>query len=178
MNFGPRELSLIGILMAVPLSSYWLVFRPQNLEIAEARREIEHKRSMLDKLREATSQNEDLERANADIRESIDAIEDRLPSTKEVDGMVRQVSNLAVESGLEPPVMDSAKPVTAAEYMEQPLEMSITGPFSGFYKFLLAMEQMPRITRTPDMNIKRAEDENGDMKAEFTLSIYFQQEDG
>jgi type IV pilus assembly protein PilO len=176
MRFGPREIVLLLVLLAVPLSSYWLVFRPQNAEISQAKREIEHKREMLDKLREATSRNEDLQRANEEIRSSIETIEARLPSNKEVDGIVRQVSQLAIESGLEPPALKSAKPVTAAMYMEQPLEMSTEGDFRGYYKFLLALEQLPRITRILDMKLERSEKTDGAIKASFTLSIYFEDE--
>lgn len=176
MRFGLREILLLAVLLAVPLSSYWLVFRPQNSEIAQARREIEHKRQMLDKLREATAQNEDLQRANDDIKKGIEAIEARLPTNKEVDAIVRQVSDLAEEAGLQAPVLKSEKPVSAALYMEQPLKMELMGDFKGFYEFLLKLEQLPRITRVPAMKVARADGEDGHMKAEFTLSIYFQEE--
>jgi len=175
MRFGFRELVLLAVLLALPLSSYWFVFRPQNSEIAQARREIEHKRAMLDKLREVTSRTEDLERANQEVREGIARIEDRLPSDKEVDSIVRQVSALAVEVGLAPPTLKSEKPVPAASYMEQPLLMATSGDFHAFYEFLIRLEQLPRITRMPDVVIKRRDDEDGHMEAEFTLSIYFQQ---
>lgn len=176
LRFGLREFLLLGVLLALPLSSYWLVFRPQNAEIAQARREIEHKRQMLDKLRQTTAHNENLERANEEIKASIGAIEARLPSNKEVDAVVRQVSDLAVESGLAAPAIESDKPVEASMFMEQPLKMKITGNFTGFYEFLMRLEQLPRITRIPDLRLTRANDADGHMKAEFTLSIYFQPE--
>ncbi len=156
MRIGLRECILLAVLLALPLSSYWLVFRPQNSEIAQARREIEHKRLMLEKLQQTTARNADLQRANEEIRQSIDAI----------------------EAGLEPPAIESDKPVKAAMYMEQPLKMKINGDFDGFYRFLIALEQLPRITRIPSMEITRANDVDGHMKAEFTLSIYFQQDEG
>jgi len=182
MKFGFRELLLLNILVAVPVSSYFLVFRPVNAEIDRANKEIEHKQSMLNKLREETARSADLAKANADIAESIKNIEARLPTNKELDSIVRQVSDLAVEAGLQPPTIKSAKPVKAALYMEQPLEMNIVGNFHRFYDFLLKLEQLPRITRIPDMTIKRAavltgpnnENADGDMEASFTLSIYFQ----
>lgn len=176
LRFGIREFMLLIVLMALPLSSYWLVFRPQNAEIAQAKREIEHKKSMLDKLTAATAKNEDLERANEEIKGDIAAIEARLPTNKEVDDVVRQVSELASQSSLEAPTMESQKPVAAAMYMEQPLKMAVMGDFRGFYEFLVKVEQLPRITRMPDLHLARANDKNGYMKAEYTLSIYFQQE--
>ena len=41
MRFGIREFVLLGILLAMPLSSYWLVFRPQNQEIEQAERTVD-----------------------------------------------------------------------------------------------------------------------------------------
>jgi type IV pilus assembly protein PilO len=131
---------------------------------------------MLDKLRHATAQNADLERANKEIEDSISKIEARLPTNKEIDKIVRQVSELAVDVGLGAPNMKSEKPLPAASYMEQPLSMGITGDFHGFYEFLLRLEQLPRITRIPDLNIKRSQQQDGHMEADFTLSIYFEDE--
>lgn len=176
VRFGLREFILLIVLLGLPLSSWWLVFRPQNLQIEQAQREIKHKRDLLDKLKQATAANADLERANEEIKSDIAAIEARLPSNKEVDTVIRQVSDLAVQAGLEAPAIESDKPVAASVYMEQPLKMNLTGDFRGFYQFLIKLEQLPRITRLPDLRLARATDKNGHMKAEFTLSIYFQQE--
>lgn len=178
MRMGIRETVLLAVLLALPLCSYWMVFRPQNREIGVAKKEIEQKRQMLDKLQATTARNDDLQRANEEIRRNISSIEARLPSNKEVDAVIRQVSDLAVDSGLEPPSVESEKPVAAAMYMEQPLKMKINGDFTGFYDFLVKLEQLPRITRIPDMKITRSRDADGHMLAEFTLSIYFQPEGG
>src|SRR5690606_17152540 len=111
---------LLAVLLALPLASWWLLFRPQNAEINQAKREIEHKRSVLQKVQETTARTKDLQRENEDIRKQIENIEARLPSNKELDTVVRQVSDLAVEAGLDAPGIESDKPVAAAMYMEQP----------------------------------------------------------
>lgn len=176
MKFGLRELLLLLILIAVPIASWWMVFRPQNREIQLAKQEIQHKRAMLEKLREETSRNSDLERANTEMKESIELIEARLPNNKEIDSVVRQVSNIAVESGLGSPALKSEKPLSAALYMEQPLQIKMTGEFKGFYDFLLSLEQLPRITRIPDLKLVRSDKKDGYLVSEFTLAIYFQDE--
>lgn len=173
MRLGFRELLLVLILLAVPLSSYWLVFRPVNAEIELAKGEVELKRERLAKLRDETARNADLEKENKDIAASISAFEAKLPSAKELDSIVRQVSELATQQGLSSPTVKSLKPVKAAMYMEQPLEMSVQGNFRAFHDFLRKLERLPRITKIPDMKLKRATDKNGDMQATFTLSIYY-----
>lgn len=176
MKFGLRELVLLAVLLAVPVASYFFVFQPQNASIHRAQSEIDHKEQLLDQLRLETARSDDLRRANEEIQTRIADIEARLPSNKEVDRIVRQVSEVAIRAGLEPPAMKNAKPVEAAMYWEQPLEMTSRGDFKGFYRFLIELERLPRITRIPDMQLKRRPGENGRMDIEFTLSIYFQQD--
>ena len=64
MRFGFRELLLLAVLIALPLSSYWLVFRPVNSEIGQAKAEIEHMRLRLSKVQESTARNQDLRRTS------------------------------------------------------------------------------------------------------------------
>lgn len=174
MRIGPREIIFFLMLLAVLGASYWFVFRPQNMEIRQARMEIEHKERVLQKLARATSQTANLARANEEVRQAIERIEARLPSSKEVDVILQQVADLARSHQLDLPKVKSAKPVAAAAYMEQPLEMHMRGDFSRFYAFLLDVERLERITRMPDLEIKRADKGNGETEAVFTLSIYFE----
>ena len=178
MKFGIRDTVLMLAILALPVASYVAVFRPQNAEIDRALGEIKHKREMLDRLRAETARSDDLERANNEILSRITELESRLPSDKEVDSIIRQVSDLAVSAGMESPALASEKPVSAAMYKEQPLAMTSFGDFQGLYQFLQALERLPRITRIPDMVIKRARGQDGRIQTDFTLSIYFQDSKG
>jgi type IV pilus assembly protein PilO len=180
MLTGLRGTILLAAIVGMPVASYFLVFRPQNNAINEARADVEYTRTLLNKLREETARNADLEKAIEEIRASVTAAETRLPSDKEIADVVRQVSDLAIQAGLEAPAMKSAKPVQAALYMEQPLDMSIKGDFRNFFLFLANVEKLPRIMRITDFKVVR--DEKTDLetnavvqdKVDFTLSIYFQ----
>lgn len=176
MNLGFRGLLVLLIVIGMPVASFFLVFKPQNKEIQRAKEEVSHKEALLVKLREETARNDDLVRANDDIKRSVQIIEARLPSNKEIDDLVRQVSNLAVEAGLQPPAIKSAKALPAALYMEQPLEMEVSGKWVNFHTFLASVERLPRITRIHDMKITGMGKDDIELKAEFTLSIYFQEE--
>lgn len=176
MKIGLRELVLLVVLVAVPVASFFLVFKPQNEAIEAAKAEVQHKQNMLDELRKETSQTDDLLSENQMLERRIERVEARLPSNNELDRVIRQVSQLAVAAGLEPPALKNAKPLAAALYMEQPLEMKTAGDFGGYYKFLQRLEQLPRITRIPDMKVERDRQVEGKMNIEFTLSIYYQPE--
>ena len=178
MKFGMRELVLLLVLLALPVASYLLVFKPQNASIAQAKAEIAHKQEMLRQLSKETARNDALRAANEKIVKRIGEVEDRLPTGKEVDRVIRQVSDVAVRAGLTSPGMMNTPPVQAAQYWEQPLEIKSQGTFKGFYEFLLSLERMPRITRIPDIKLVRARDGSGQMDIAFTLSIYYQNDEG
>lgn len=176
MKLGPRESAVLALVLAIPIASYALVFAPQNKDIHAAMQEISHKQEVLDSLRIETARNDNLAEANLEISNRIAEIEDRLPSTKEVDNIVRQISELAVGSGLTPPTLASGKPIEAGNYWEQPLTVTTTGNFTGYYRFLQKLERLPRITRIPDFDLRRDPKIDGVVAIEFTLSIFFQDE--
>ncbi len=167
---------LIAIVIAMPVASFFMVFRPQNAAIGQAAAEVKHKEDLLEKLKEETARSADLERTNAEIQNSIKMIEARLPSNKEVDDVVRKVSDLALTYNLHAPAMKTGRPLKTALYMEQPIEMEVSGDFLGFFTFLASVEKLPRITRIHDLKITGQPTEGVELKAEFTLSIYFQDE--
>ncbi|MFZ4575530.1 MAG: type 4a pilus biogenesis protein PilO [Phycisphaerales bacterium] len=173
MNLGLRAL-LIIVILATPLAAWWFAFVPENKYIDALSKDLKHKEEMLEKLRQETSRNADLQKANEELHRSVTLIEQRLPSNKEIDAIVRQVSDLAVAAGMQPPAIKSDKPVQSALYMEQPLEMEVNGNFLGFFKFIADVEKLPRITRIHDLKITSQTGKDVELKAEFTLSIYFQ----
>ncbi|MBX3322505.1 MAG: type 4a pilus biogenesis protein PilO [Phycisphaeraceae bacterium] len=180
MKLGTREIITFLIVLMIPVVSYLLVFRPQNRDIEASLTEISHKRDILRRLQDETSRNADLLEANRRIAERIKKDEARLPSSQGVDEIVRQVSGLAIESGLAPPTLKSLKPLEASVYWELPLEMTTSGTFRGFYEFLRRLERLPRITRVVQMEIKRGRTElkEPEITVKFTMSIYFQQGEG
>ncbi len=174
MNVGMRTVCVLLVVVGLPVSSYFLVFKPTNAKLEKDRAECEQKEKYLAKLAEIGERDVDLARANEEITRSIMLIEQRLPSGKEIDGLIRRVSDLAVSAGLDPPAIKSSRPVPSGIYMEQPLEMEIAGSFVGFFTFLAQVEKLPRITRVHDLKITGQPKDGVELKAEFTLSIYFQ----
>ena len=176
---GMRGLVVVGAVIGMPLASLFLVFRPFNHEITKRKADAEHTEQMLQKLREEIQRHADLEKAIGEIRESVKVAEERLPTDKEIDDVVRQVSDLALDAGLGAPGMKANKQLQAAQYMEQPLELEIKGSFTGFFMFMSNLEKLPRITRVTDLKITRNDKGSTDEEklmeqVEFTLSIYFQ----
>ena len=185
MRFGIREIIFLIVLLAVPVASFIYVFKPRNEQITAAQSEVSEKESRLTQLREMTAKLEDIGREIERGRESIEVIEAKLPSQQDVEVVLEQVWQLAKANRLAVRSVKSQNMVDSATYRELPLRMILEGNFDGFYQFLLELENIPRITRVHELKLLRltgTETESGEnaapgsMRAEFTLSIYF--EDG
>jgi len=173
MKFGPRDLLFLLVLMAFPIASWWTLFRPQNTEIAEALEEIQFKNDTLEKVAQATSRTKDLEAENEAIREGIQLMHERLPTGKEVESVLDDVASIARGHNLEIPKFVTKKPVDAAGFGEQPLEISVLGAWESFYLFLQDVERLERITKISELDISRSDKETSEVKAVMTLNIYF-----
>lgn len=173
MKFGPRDLLFLLVLLAFPIASWWTLFRPQNTEIAEALQEIEFKNQTLQKVANATSRTKDLEAENEAIREGIDLMHERLPTGKEVESVLNDVASIARGHNLAIPKFVTKKPVDAAGFGEQPLEIRVLGAWESFYLFLQDVERLERITKISELEISRSDREPEKVEAVMTLNIYF-----
>lgn len=186
MRFGLREFIFFVVLLAVPVASFFYLFKPRNDEIRQANAEIQSKQGKLDRLAAAAAKIDDMQLAIEQGRQSIQLIEAKLPNEQGVDGILEQVWQIAKRNKLAVKSVKSQPPVPTARYMELPLKVIMEGEFDGFYQFLLELETLPRITRMHQVKLTRVTGKNaagedyapGWMKADFTLSIYFEPQNG
>lgn len=180
MRFGLRELVFLLVLLAMPAVAYFAVFKEQNVKHQEARTEIQAKRVKLADLDKATEQFMDLDQEIVRLTGAIRMIEEKLPAGRETYVVVNRVADLARSHNLKVEEIKPDKVVSAGPYAsELPIQIEIKGVFNGegFYKFLLEVERMPRITQVPLMKLKRSDkkdDPEGTMIATLTLSIFFE----
>ena len=182
MNGITRQLGLIAVMITVPVICWYFVFTPQNEMIDSIQEDIRQRQQKLNEVEALAANLEDLESIVESGLQAIELIESKLPRQQDVERILEQVWQAARANGLVVKSVRSRKPVAAMVYMEQPLAVELEGPFEGFYAFMLALEQLPRITRVFDLELatithlsgpSRDELPPGSVRADFTLSIYF-----
>ena len=182
MKFGLRELVFVLLLMAIPLGAWWFAFRPRDAMDATMLRQIEAKRAKLQELNKTTATIGDMQREIASLEKGIAFLQAKLPSEKEIDKVLQEVWRLAEANRLttksirttskNPQLVFAASDGSQAEL---PIEMKLEGNFLGFYAFLLALENQPRIMRIRKMTLsKPPTGEEGAMQAEFEMTVFFE----
>ncbi len=176
MKFGIRELLFIGLLAAIPVGSYFWVFKPANENYKVHKEECVAKEKKMDDLNEALSNISDLNAEVEKLANAVSFFENKLPAQHEIHKVLEQVTKIAKKQNLDTRLFKTLKSKPFATYSEQPIEMEVYGDFDSFYQFMLDLEKMPRITKINKMKLEKDEDKEGNMSVAFTLSIYFSKE--
>jgi type IV pilus assembly protein PilO len=174
MRFGFRELLFVIAMLGLLASSYLLIFQKATARRQALQADIEQKQRALANLRQATAGIEDMNGKIDELQKAIAFFESKLPQEKEVDKVLKEVWQMAEANSLQTRTVKTLKAERASGYSEQPIQMSLSGDFSGFYSFLLQLEKLPRITRVTGMDLKKIDEKDGAMSANVTLSIFFE----
>jgi len=149
-------LSFIGVLIIVG-AGYFLFMRPRGLEIAAQKEAVVQRQEELRELRKVALQIRDVEQEINRLKEALKFFESKLPQQKEVDVILRKMWVIAEESGLKTGRVMALKAKNTGRYNVQPIEISLDGSFDGFYKFLLALERLPRIIKVQAIELQKAD---------------------
>ncbi|MCP4759590.1 MAG: type 4a pilus biogenesis protein PilO [Planctomycetes bacterium] len=182
MNSHLRQIAFFVALLGIPLTAWYVVFRPQNADIAEAMQNITQRQRQLDTVAKLAERIPSLEQALQQGEQLVEQVEAQLPRRRDVEGVLENIWQIADRNGLLVRSVKTRPAVPSAVYMELPLEVSMDGPFEGFYRFLLELETLPRVTRLSEISIQEAglkvrgpsnKLPPGSVATQFVLSIYF-----
>lgn len=173
MKLGFREIIFVSVMLAVLVCAYTFVFKKTNEKREALVADIESKQKVLNNLSQATAGIDDLNRKTQELEKAIKFFQSKLPQEREVDKILQDVWQMAAANSLESKTVKMQKTEKTANYSEQPIQMSLSGDFNGFYSFLLQLEKLPRITRVTQMKLEKISDREGEMQAQLTLSIFF-----
>ncbi|MBN1506099.1 MAG: type 4a pilus biogenesis protein PilO [Sedimentisphaerales bacterium] len=174
MTSGLRKAVFFILLVGVAAAGYQYMIKPANQHLAEAKQRVDGKRAKLAEFEEATAKADDLNKQLAQLEEAIRFFESKLPPTSEVHKVLEQVTVVAQKQGLKPKTIRTLVPKDNSGYVEQPLEMKWVGDFNSFYSFLLEIEKLPRIMKLRQLNLQKQNDNEGQVGADFILSVFFQ----
>jgi type IV pilus assembly protein PilO len=181
MKFGLREIVFIALLLLIPVGTWWFVLRPSNIRNTEMLGQIKAKQAKLAELNHATGTIGDLKAQIAGLEKAISYFQSKLPDEKEMDKVLKEVWLLAEANHLSTKSIRTLQKQAEGGFTtadgpqaEQPIAMQLEGDFIGFYSFLQALENQPRIMRVSKMTVQKMDKgPQGAVEAKFEMSIFF-----
>ncbi len=177
MKLGLREAAFLACMIGLLGSSYWFVFKRANQRRLDMQSEIAQRSQILEQVQSQTAGIEDLKKKIEELHRAITVFESKLPKAKELDTVIRALSDMAAVNHLNCASIKTLKTEKGPNYSEQPIELTITGDFRDYYAFLLQMEKQSRIMRTHRLNMVATKERDGKVLASMTLSIFFDPSD-
>ena len=173
MKLGTGEIVLVAVLLAMLGASYLFIFQKANVKRHALMAETHQEEQTLETVRQATAGIDDLNRKIVEMQKQIAFFQSRLPAERDVDKILKEVWQMAGANNLSTQTVKTEASLHNEHYSEQPIEMSLSGNFDGFYSFLQQLERLDRITRITQMKLQRIDAQNGQMQADLTLSVFF-----
>ena len=174
MTSSFRKIVFSGLLFGVSIAGYQYMIKPANKNLADTKGRLETKLSQLGKFGKAATAAEDLTKQLEELEEAIKFFENKLPPTSQIHEVLEQVTVIAQKQGLKSKTFRTLRQKNNSGYVEQPLRMELVGNFSSFYSFLLELEKLPRIIKIRELKLDKKVINEGQISADFILSIFFQ----
>jgi type IV pilus assembly protein PilO len=169
-----RKAVFFVLLVGVAAAGYQYMIKPANANLAEAKGRVDAKLAQLATFEKATAAAEDMTKQLEQLQEAIEFFESKLPPKSQIHEVLEQVTVIAQKQGLKPKTIRTLKKKDNSGYIEQPLKMELEGNFGSFYSFLLELEKLPRIMKIRELRLKKHTDRDGQIAADFIVSIFFQ----
>lgn len=178
MTGGLRKAVFFALVVGITIVGYQYLIKPANKHLAEAKARVEAKMAKLADFEKATAVAEDLTKQLEQLQEAIAFFESRLPPKSQIHEVLEQVTVIAQKEGLKPKTIRTLAEKNNSGYIEQPLRMELEGNFKAFYSFLLELEKLPRIMKIRELEVNKQANNEGQIAANFVVSIFFQNEAG
>jgi type IV pilus assembly protein PilO len=114
----------------------------------------------------------------AALRKRLEAAQERLPLEREVPRLYRQVSDLAIQSGLGLALFQPRAPEERAILTELPIAVISESGYHQLGVFFDKIGRLPRIVNLGDFRMSGIERSTGSVRAELTLTTYIFRPEG
>lgn len=136
----------------------------QNQLTQVEKKELDLKKEFEDKAFKAANL-EALRKQMVEMEQSFGALVSQLPTDTEVPGLLEDITNKGVESGLEIKSIKLLPEQNKEFYVELPINIEVTGSYHDFGTFVSGIAALPRIVTLHDFKI------SSDPKAQGVLSM-------
>lgn len=183
-NFDPSELSLDNIgtwpmpikviawilvfIIIIAGGYYFIVTELQEKRQHEIQREVDLKGEFERKAYQAANL-EAYRQQMEEMEESFGALISQLPSDTEVPGLLEDITNKGINSGLNFSKIELQKEITREFYIELPIRIVASGTYHDMGAFVSGVASLPRIVTLRDFTIKPQGAQRDSSNLEMTI---------
>jgi type IV pilus assembly protein PilO len=173
-----RWLMVLGLLVLLTVLYWYLLYQPRLEDIAALQNQIDDRGMLLKKNQRIAKNHEKFQAEVVALQAELVRLLRFLPKSQEIPGLIRQISDLAVRTGLQVNLLRPAlTEVPKQFYAEVPITVQVKGQYHAVGQFFDALARLPRIISIGDISMKGASQET-QTQALATTYRYIEEEEG
>jgi type IV pilus assembly protein PilO len=174
LPFSQRLLVYSGTAVLLVLSYTFVFYLPRSAQIVEKQENIQSLEEEKAKLQARLKDRANTKIEIQEVEGQFNRAKAQLPEEKEIPELLRQVSNLGRDSGLDVILFRQKSEVFLDLYAEVPVEMSVRGSYHQIALFFDKVRRLDRIVNISDTNMKNPQLVGGQVQldAAFSATTY------
>jgi type IV pilus assembly protein PilO len=149
---------------------YFFLYLPASASIDEKQTQLRSLATEKSKLLTSLKNREALKAEIAKIEAQFKEVTKQLPESKEIPELLRQVSNLGRDSGLEITLFRQQGENLKDLYAEVPVEMAVRGGYHQLALFFEKVRHLDRIVNISNISMKNPQMLNGQLQVEASFA--------
>ncbi len=173
----PTKVAAIVIVCAISLGAGFWFDTQEQLKILDQSREREKELKSTFEIKQSKAANIDAYRKQmVDMKKSLGTMLQQLPGKTEVEGVIDDVSQMGLTSGLEFDLFKPEKETPIEFYAELPIKIKVVGGYNEIGAFVSGVAALPRIVTLHDISIipmeAKKDKKKGSLVMEATAKTY------
>jgi type IV pilus assembly protein PilO len=148
-----RWLAIPGVLVLLAALYYILLYQPYAEELTTVQEKIDAGRKTVEKYRQTAAKLETLQAQVSDLEAKLHVLLRELPETKEIPGLIRQISDLVVRTGLQISLFKPQPEQRKEFHAEVPIQIRVQGQYHDVGRFFDDLAHLERIVSVDGVQI-------------------------
>ena len=154
-----RWLAIPGFVVFLALLYWYFLYQPYTEEMAALQENITSKRQTVEKFQQIAAKLETFKTQVSELEARLHTLLRELPESREIPGMIRQISDVGVQTGLQ---INGIKPQPEQRkefYAEIPIQVRVKGPYHAVGRFFDDLAHLERIISVDGIQIEATSQE-------------------
>lgn len=167
------QFALGGVIVIFLVFFFVFGYRPQMSELTALRTHINDKKRDLDVAQARAKALPMVMAEVARLQQRVERFDKKLPKQQDLGQFIKDITQLSQQSSLRRWRIDASEPKKNDLYCETPIQIHFEGDYRNVFSFLKQAEQMQRLTRLHNVQIRMLDSQLGQVEVQAALTIYF-----
>jgi len=151
-----RWLAIPGFLVFLAALYWYFLYQPYAEEMSTLQEKIDAGRQTVDKYKQIAANLEPLRTRVSDLEARLHILLRELPESREIPGLIRQISDLGVRTGLHISLIKPLPEQRKEFYAEIPIQVRVQGQYHAVGRFFDDVAHLERVISVDGVQIEAA----------------------